>query len=281
MLSTYSIVACDLDRRQWGVAVESKFLAVGALVAWAAPEVGAVATQAWIRAEHGLDGLDLLRRGASARKALNQLISADSGSAQRQIGIVDCLGASASFTGDGCLAWAGGMTGDGYAVQGNLLVSEETVRSMAESFEASAGDLLQERLLAALEVGSAAGGDRRGRQASALYVVGAGQGYGGANIVVDLRVDDHPDPVVELRRLLDLHTFYFGSTPREQWLNVDRGAGEEIRARLAHLGYGEEELADALDRWAGIENLEERVDGVADIDPVVLDALRQQSADLA
>lgn len=278
MLSTYSIVACDLDRRQWGVAVESKFLAVGALVAWAAPEVGAVATQAWIHAEHGVAGLDILRGGASAQEALDRLVAGDAGRAHRQVGIVDRLGTAGSFTGSGCLEWAGGRAGAGYAAQGNLLVSESTVDSMAGSFEASTGQPLTERLLGALEAGAAAGGDRRGRQASALYVVGAGQGYGGSDIVADLRVDDHPDPVGELRRLLGLHTFYFGATPRPEWLPVDAGLRDEIRSRLAQLGYEDDDLARALDAWAGVENLEERVDGTDEVDPVVLDALRRQTA---
>ena len=276
--STYSIVACDLDAREWGVAVESKFLAVGSLVPWAEPEVGALATQAWANVRYGPHGLALLRDGASAEETVERLTAADDGRDQRQLGVVDRSGGSATYTGLECLEWAGGRAGSGYAAQGNLLVSGETVDALAETFEATAGRPLAERLLEALAAGQRAGGDRRGQQGAALYVVRKDGGYGGtSDVVVDLRVDDHPAPVDELRRLYGLHELYFGHTPREAWLPVDETLARELRERLAGLGFEAESLEEALEGWAGIENLEERVDGVERIDPVVLAELRKRS----
>jgi uncharacterized Ntn-hydrolase superfamily protein len=275
--STYSIVACDLARREWGVAVQSKFLAVGSLVSWAEAEVGAIATQAWMNVGYGGDGLELLRQGASAEETVERLVSADAGREQRQLGVVDALGRSSSHTGSGCLAWAGSRTGEGYAVQGNILVSSETVDAMAGTFEAHAGGALAERLLAALASGQEAGGDRRGQQAASLLVVRRGGGYGGCDIAVDLRVDDHPKPVAELHRLYALHRLYFGETPEEQWLPVDEQLQRELAERLGRLDYASGDLAVDLETWAGFVNLEERVRGAARIDPVVLDALRGQT----
>jgi len=273
--STLSIVACDLDRRQWGVAVASRFLAVGALCAWAEAEVGAVATQSWIKASHGERGLRLMADGLTAPEALERLLADDEGSAQRQLGVIDADGRTAVHTGEGCLEWAGSRVGRCYAAQGNMLVSEETIARLAETFEAGSELPLAERLMRALVAAEAAGGDRRGKQAAALRVVGSGGGYGGADIVVDLRVDDHAEPIVELERLLELHDFYFGSTPDDQWLQVDDGLGAELRDRLGAFGHASGDLAADLENWAGIVNLEERVEGADRIDPVVLDHLRR------
>ena len=276
--STYSIVACDLDAREWGVAVESKFLAVGSLVAWAEPEVGALATQAWANVRYGPDGLALLRQEASAQETVERLTSADNERGRRQLGVVDGRGRPASYTGQECLGWAGGRTGPAYAAQGNLLVSHETVEALAETFEATAGRPLAERLLESLAAGQRAGGDRRGQQSAALYVVKRDGGYGGtSDVVVDLRVDDHPTPVDELRRLYDLHDLLFGETPAGEWVEVDEALERELRDRLARLGYGDDSLDDAFEAWAAVENLEERVDGVARIDPVVLSELRKRT----
>jgi uncharacterized Ntn-hydrolase superfamily protein len=274
--STYSIVACDLDRREWGVAVQSKFLAVGALAPWVEAEVGAVATQAWLNVGWGAEGLALLRAGVAADEAVARLVAADPGREQRQLGIVDARGGSATYTGAGCLDWAGGRAGDGYAAQGNILVSGETVDAMADAFEATPGAPLAARLLAALERAQAAGGDRRGQQAAALVVASRGAGYGGSDVAVDLRVDDHPQPVVELRRLYTLHQLYFGRTPGEEWLTVTDELRRELAGRLARLGYASGNLAADLAAWAGFVNLEERVDGVERIDPVVLAELRKE-----
>jgi uncharacterized Ntn-hydrolase superfamily protein len=275
-VSTFSVVACDAARGEWGVAVASRFLAVGALSAWAEPEVGAIATQSWIRASYGPDGLGLLARGVSAAEALERLLAQDDGREQRQVGIVDGQGRTASYTGAACLDWAGDRAGAAYAAQGNMLVSEDTLAALAEAFEAGPGSPLAERLLAALAAAQDAGGDRRGQQAAALRVVRRGGGYLGADIVADLRVDDHARPIEELARLYELHQLYFGATPTEQWLVVDRALEGELRDRLARLGYASGDLTADLDTWAGVENLEDRVRGVERIDPVVLGELRRQ-----
>jgi uncharacterized Ntn-hydrolase superfamily protein len=274
-VSTYSIVACDLDAGQWGVAVQSKFLAVGAIVPWAEPKVGAIATQSYANPRYGPDGLALLREGASAQEVVDRLTAADGGRRQRQLGVVDGQGRGASFTGEGCMAWAGGRTGPSYAAQGNILVSSATVDALAETFESSAGHPLAERLLDSLAAAQAAGGDRRGQQSASLLVVEQGGGYDGWDVLVDLRVDDHPHPVDELRRLHDIHERLFGKTPPDQWLPVDEELADELRTRLAALGF-EGDLRSSLRSWAGRENLEERLEGVERIDPVVLAELRAQ-----
>jgi uncharacterized Ntn-hydrolase superfamily protein len=271
--STYSLVACDLERGQWGVAVQSKFLAVGSIVPWAEPHVGAIATQSYANPRYGPDGLALLREGHSADEVVERLTADDEGRAQRQLGVVDSQGRSASFTGDECFEWAGGRTGPGYAAQGNILVSAETVDALAETFEGSAGKPLAERLLDCLQAAQAAGGDRRGQQSASLLVVERGGGYDGWDVLVDLRVDDHVEPISELRRIYGIHELLFGRTPPEQWLEVDKALATELKQRLAGLGY-EGDLTDALRAWAGAENLEERLDGVERVDPVVLEQLR-------
>ena len=268
-ISTYSLVACDLGAGEWGVAVQSKFLAVGSVVPWAGPEVGAVATQAYANPRYGPDGLALLRRGISAEEVVKRLTEADDGRDERQLGVVDAAGRGATFTGSGCHEWAGGRAGSGYAAQGNILVSGETVDALAETFEATQGSLA-ERLLGSLAAAQAAGGDSRGQQSAALLVVRRDGGYAGlSDVVVDLRVDDHETPIEELRRLHVLHGQLFGKTPRDQWLAVDEELRAEIDERLAKLGY--ERLKD----WAGAANLEERVDGDEAIDPMVLSELRR------
>src|SRR6185436_10407978 len=212
-IATYSICACDLDAGQWGVATQSKFLAVGSVVPWAAPHVGAIATQSYANPRYGPDGLELLREGLSAEEVVERLTAADGDRAQRQLGVVDGEGSAATFTGDECHAWAGGRTGSGYAAQGNILVSGATVDALAETFEASGGRPLAERLLDCLDAAEAAGGDSRGRQSAALLVV------------------EHPDPLVELRRIYRMHDALFGSTPRDRWLTVD----DALRAELDDL----------------------------------------------
>lgn len=208
-VATYSIVASDLDAGQWGVAVESKFLGVGAVVPWAEPHVGAIATQAFANPRYGPDGLALLREGMSAEDVVERLTSADEESAQRQLGIVDGEGRSATFTGSECNEWAGGRAGSGYAAQGNILVSEATVDALAETFEESTGALAA-RLLDCLDAAQAAGGDSRGQQSAALLVVQRDGGYAElSDSLVDLRIDDHEQPLEELRRLYDLHREVF------------------------------------------------------------------------
>lgn len=274
-VATYSICACDLAAGQWGVATQSKFLAVGSVVPWAAPHVGAIATQSYANPRYGPEGLALLRDGHSAEEVVDRLTGADEGRALRQVGVVDGEGRAATYTGDECHAWAGGRTGDGYAAQGNILVSGATVDALAETFEAGAGRPLAERLLGCLTAAQAAGGDRRGQQAAALLVARKGGGYGGtSDVAVDLRVDDHPRPVEELTRLYGIHDLLFGRTPAEDWLPVDERLAGELHERLAALGFRHGSLGDSLEAWAGAENFEERVNGAERIDPVVLAQLR-------
>ena len=276
IVATYSIVAVDLDAEQWGVAVQSKFLSVGSVVPWAEPHVGAVATQAYANPRYGPNGLALLREGLSAQEVVDRLTSEDEGRDHRQLGVVDAKGNAATYTGKECMDWAGGRTGEGYAAQGNILVSGETVDAMAESFEGSSG-LLAVRLIDALAAAQAAGGDSRGQQSSALLVVQQDGGYAGmSDTVVELRVEDHELPIEELRRIYTLHDEIFGTTPRRMWLDVDDELAAELRERLAKLGY-EGELEDTFTRWTGKENLEDRVDGIEQIDPVVLEALRSRT----
>jgi len=272
LVATYSICACDLEAQQWGVAVQSKFLAVGCVVPWAEPHVGAIATQSWANPRYGPDGLTLLREGASAADAVRRLTDADEDRAQRQLGIVDGHGSAASYTGEECNAWAGHRTGAGFAAQGNILVSAETVDALADTFEASPGRPLADRLLDCLDAAQAAGGDSRGQQSAAILVVGPEQGYAGlSDVLVDLRVDDHGRPLHELRRLFAIHQELFGQTPRSRWITVDDGLRRELDDRLSVLGY------ERLEDWAGVANLEERVEGDERIDPVVLEALRRAS----
>jgi uncharacterized Ntn-hydrolase superfamily protein len=274
VIPTYSIVACDLEAREWGVAVQSRFLAVGAAVPAAEPEVGAIATQAWANLAYRPQGLALLREGYTAADAVRKLVGGDDGRSHRQVGVVDAHGRAATYTGSECLAWAGGMTGPGYAAQGNILVSDATVEALARTFEGTQGQPLAERLLACLATAQAAGGDRRGQQSAALLVVRKEGGYGGtSDAAVDLRVDDHPDPIEELERIYRLHDLLFGQTPDDEWLDVDAGLRAELSERLSTLGY-DGDLEDALAAWAGTENLEERVRGADRIDPVVLEQLR-------
>jgi uncharacterized Ntn-hydrolase superfamily protein len=275
VVATYSIVACDLDAGQWGVATQSKVLAVGSVVPWAEANVGAVATQSYANPSYGPDGLRLLRDGLSAEDTVARLTEADEGRDQRQLGIVDAQGRAATYTGSGCHAWAGGRTGPCFAAQGNILVSGETVDALAETFEATAGRPLVERLIDCLAAAQAAGGDKRGQQSAALLVMEKDAGYAGlSDTLVDLRVDDHARPIEELRRLYGIHEALFGRTPADQWVEIDEGLAVELRERLAGLGYDEEWPA-AFVRWSGSENLEERVDGAERIDPVVLKALRE------
>jgi uncharacterized Ntn-hydrolase superfamily protein len=273
VVATYSIAACDLEEKQWGVAVQSKFLAVGSVVPWAEPEAGAIATQAYANPSYGPKGLALLRDGLNAGEVVERLTSEDDRRDHRQLGVVDGQGDAASWTGSHCNDWAGHQTGAGYAAQGNILVGGETVAALATTFEANAQLPLAQRLIECLAAAQAAGGDRRGQQSAALLVVQKDGGYAGlSDTLVDLRVDDHERPIEELRRIYRIQHRLFGVSPREDWLPLEEELRAEVDERLARLGY------DSLDAWAGVENLEERVDGGDAIDPVVLDALREASS---
>ena len=276
---TFSIVARSADGERWGVAVASKFLAAGAVVPGVRAPLGAIATQSFANLRYLSDGFALLGEGRTAQEALDALVAADDGRAQRQAGIVDNQGRTATFTGEDCLPWAGGVTGPGYAIQGNILTGPDVVAEMERAFLASdPAQLLALRLHAALLAGDRAGGDSRGRQSAAILVGGVGAGYGGgSDIAVDLRVDDHPDPVVELGRLLRMHDLVFGK-PTETW-PVEGEVADRLRRALDALGYAEPDLMDALEHAAGVENLEERLVPGA-VDPVVLAYLEERAAGL-
>ena len=270
IVSTYSIAACDLEAGQWGVATQSKFLAVVSVVPWAEPQAGAIATQAYANPRYGPDGLALLRDDVPAAEVVRRLVEADDGRDERQVGVVDRHGDAAAYTGTACVEWAGHRTGRGYAAQGNILVGPETVEALAATFELARNESLAVRLLECLAAAQTAGGDRRGQQSAALLVVERDAGYGRlSDVLVDLRVDDHERPVEELRRLHALHEQLFGATPREDWLPLEGPLRDEVDEKLGALGYA------SLEEWAGVANLEDRVDGDAEIDPVVLDALRR------
>ncbi len=281
-VATFSIVAFDPASEELGIAVQSKFLAVGSVVPWARAGVGAVATQAMANVSYGPRGLDLMAEGRTAEETVQELVAADEGRADRQIGVVDARGRAATFTGDDCFSWAGGVTGGHYAAQGNILVGEETVQAMARVYEKADGDLAS-RLLAALDAGQEAGGDSRGRQSAALLVVRQAGGYGGqSDRVVDLRVDDHPDPIKELIRIRGLHTLYFGETEPDDVVAVDGDVRDEVVASLLRLGYLEggdpddEKLHEALRAFVGTENFEEREQERGYLDRRVLDFMKQK-----
>ena len=209
VVATFSIVAYDPDTQELGVAVQSKFIAVGSVVPWAKAGVGAIATQSYANTTYGPKGLALLAEGAEPEAAMKKITEDDRRAAIRQVGIVDAKGRSATFTGEKCSAWAGGLKGDNFACQGNILAGEDVVKNMAKSFQESKGDL-GERLIAALQAGQDAGGDSRGMQSAALLIVRDGWGYGGFNDRYrDLRVDDHAEPIKELKRVYDLHRDLF------------------------------------------------------------------------
>jgi uncharacterized Ntn-hydrolase superfamily protein len=280
---TFSIVATDGEA--WGVAVASKFLAVGAAVPAARAGVGAIATQSYANLAYRPDGLRLLTEGRTAQETLDALTAADDQRDQRQAGIVDGQGRSATFTGSGCHGWAGGATGGGYAIQGNILTGADVVGDMEQAWLGTNPHApLARRLLAALVAGDTAGGDRRGRQSAALLVVQADGGYGGGSDVhVDLRVDDAERPIPELQRLLDLHDVFFGKVDESDLIDVTDELMREVKGHLVALGHPPEgddlrALGLALADWAGVENLEERIIPAPRIDPVVLKVLREKAA---
>jgi uncharacterized Ntn-hydrolase superfamily protein len=268
---TFSIVACDLNELAWGVAVASKFPAVGAVVPWAQALVGAVATQSFANTSFGLRGLALMAGGLSASQALDKLLEDDPGKEQRQVGLVDQRGGSATFTGMDCFTWAGGRSGPGYAIQGNILKSSRVVPAMERAFLETQEDL-PARLYKALLAGDRAGGDRRGRQSAALYVVKPAGGYGGFNDRwLDYRVDDHDDPVRRLGELLQIHHLYFGKSPEQDRVSLKGRQLLRLQIILHHLGYlpsapsgqWDEVSRGAFAAFVGNENFEERADPAA------------------
>lgn len=274
---TFSIVARSDDGQSWGVAVASKFLAVGSAVPAAVAGIGAIATQADANVAYKGLALAHLDEGATAQVALDRLLEEDEGRDHRQVGLVDVDGNAVTYTGSQCFDWAGGRTGPGYAAQGNILTGPEVVDAMVASWEAGADQPFAHRLLQALAAGDQAGGDSRGRQSAALLVVREEAGYGGHDdIAVDLRVDDHTDPVPELTRLLELNDFYLTPSTDEEKVEVDAALADELERRAQQLGH------DFFAAWVGTENYEMRVaPGLrpAWVDRQVLELLRRQSGD--
>jgi len=287
ILNTYSIVAHDPDEKAWGVAVASKFPAVGAVVSWARAEVGAVATQSFVKIGFGPNGLALMEQGHSAQETLDILLSNDSQPGGRQVGLVDANGEAAAYTGPDCFDWAGHIVGEGFTCQGNILTGGETLDAMAETFTATKGELA-DRLVAALLAGDTVGGDKRGKQAAAVLVVKLGGGYGGdTDRYLDLRVDDHREPVKELERILAIHHLFFGETDPNNKLPITEDIARELQTMMLRLGYynGEAhgrwdaESIKAFRAFTGNENLEERWSPDKEpelLDKVVLDYLRDR-----
>jgi uncharacterized Ntn-hydrolase superfamily protein len=269
---TFSVVG--RDGTSYGVAVASKFLAVGSAVPAAWAGTGAIATQAWANLAYRAQAGALLTSGRTAADTVAELTGADPSADQRQTGVVS-PGDAATFTGDHCMDWAGGIADGDVAIQGNILTGPEVVEAMHAAWKDNAGARLAERLLAVLTAGDAAGGDRRGRQSAALLVTSPGAGYNGDDTEVDLRVDDHPNPVPELARLLELHRLYFDAPDETSLLPLEGELAGEVRGLLERAGHGGDDVQSALEEWAGVENFEERM-RPGSIDPLVLGQLRQQ-----
>ncbi len=275
---TFSIVAWDQEEREWGVAVASKFLAAGSVVSWAQAGVGAIATQAYANVTYGLRGLDLLA-AKTADEVVAELTGSDPESTQRQLGVVDRNGRAAAFTGAECFDWAGSKIGDGYTCQGNILTGPEVVENMAAAFESTSGDLAA-RLLMAMSAGDAVGGDRRGKQSAAMLITREGGGYlGGTDVALDLRVDDHPEPVAELGRVIEVHRLLFPNPRDLDFVDIDDSLAGRMAVALSAAGFEtnspayDESLRKALFSWMGNENLEMRWSDDPVVDRTVLGLL--------
>ena len=264
--STFSIVGFDPTDKAWGIAVASKFPAVGAVVPWAAADVGAVATQSFANTTYGPLGLEMMAAGKSAQQALDALVGADPERESRQAGMVDAQGQAATFTGEDCQPWAGGETGKHFAAQGNILTGPETIQAMVAAFLNTDGDL-PARLLATLLAGDRAGGDRRGRQSAALFVVKPKGGYAGFNDRwMDYRVDDHADPVQQLAELANLHRLYFEKSSDADELAIQGDIAKHLQKTMQQLGYFDAPISGeydpptrkALRDFVGSENFEDR-----------------------
>lgn len=285
-VTTFSIVAYDPGREEWGVAVQSKFLAAAAVVSWARVGAGAVATQSYANLAYGPDGLAMMGRGVPAEETIANLIESDEQRALRQIGVVDREGRAAAYTGDGCHDWAGHVVGEHFSCQGNILVPG-TVEAMAAEFERVRGGKgeLADWLVAALAAGQAAGGDKRGRQAAGVLVVRENGGYGGrTDRYLDLRVDDDPQPIRKLGQLVEMHHLFFGEVDPQNVVPL-ADVTADLQAMLLRTGHYGGEVTGRFDDatrkalWAlvGEENLEERWDGTGDvIDRVALSFLLER-----
>ncbi|OAT81539.1 fimbrial assembly protein FimA [Bacillus sp. MKU004] len=275
---TYSIVGYDPEEKEWGIAVQSKFLGVGSVVPFAKAGVGAVATQSYANTAYGPHALQLMEEGKTAEEALDIITKDDPERHLRQVGLIDAWGHSATFTGEGCYDWAGGMTGKYFTAQGNILVDENTVKAMAETFESTEGSLA-ERLLHALDAGQDAGGDSRGMQSAALLVVKEKGGYGGFNDrYIDLRVDDHASPIKELKRIYLMHQLYFKESDPGRVVLLEGEVRDALEKELKRHGYadGSKSLHQALKDYLHTENFEMREQEENYIDLDVLDYMKKQ-----
>lgn len=273
---TYSIIGFDPKEKEWGIAVQSKFLGVGAVVPFAEANAGAIATQSYANTTYGPEGLKLLKEGKTAQEVVDLLTKADEDRAFRQLGVIDAQGNAATYTGDKCYNWAGGETGAFYAAQGNILVSAETVHAMGETFTKTEGTLA-ERLLKALEAGQNAGGDSRGQQSAALLVVKEKGGYAGFNDrYIDLRVDDHPQPIEELIRIYQMQQLYFAPTKKENILEITGDVEKMLKSQFEKLGVTTDDLQEALTTYIHTENFEGRKQSDGYIDKEVLQYIMKQ-----
>lgn len=282
LVATFSIVGADPRTGEVGVAVQSKFLAVGAVVPWAKANVGAVATQSWANTSYGPRGLQLLEQGMSPEEVIAALVLDDEGKDLRQVAVINADGEASAFTGSECYDWAGHKVGRNHSAQGNILVSEDTVKAMSETFERAEGTLA-ERLIEALAAAQQAGGDSRGKQSAAVYVLQEGAGYGGYNDVkVDLRVDDHPEPIEELQRLYKLHELF--GTPAEVFLDLEGDVFEDVKRQLVKLGFLDTAdypsydgtVKEALKTFALRENFDDRWTEENQIDEKVFAFLQEK-----
>jgi uncharacterized Ntn-hydrolase superfamily protein len=283
---TFSIVAFERETATWGIAVQSKFIAVGAVVPFAEAGAGAIATQALANTTYGPNGLALLRQGVSAPEVVRRLTEADSGRDERQLGVVDAQGGSASFTGSKCMEWAGHETGEGFACQGNILFGPGVVRAMARTYESTGGDIL-DRLLAALAAGQREGGDRRGMQSAALYAVRKGGGYeGGNDRWVDIRVDEHPSPIEELKRIFQVYdmTMLTREDPATL-LTIEGDVAQGLQHDLGVLGYYTGRLTGTWDpvsqaaftRFLGEHNFENKARTDGKVWPSIVNYLKERA----
>ena len=285
-VSTFSIVGRDSRNGDLGIAVQSKFISVGSVVPWAAAGIGAIATQSYANTSYGPRGLEMLKEGLTADQAARKLVHADKGRDHRQLGIVDANGNAATYTGKKCIHWAGGITGKGFAAQGNILVGKETVKALADTYTSTRGDL-PERLLSALQAGQDAGGDRRGMQSAALLIVRKKGGYGGFNDrYVDLRVEDHEKPIAELARIFRLYDLIMLSREKKSDLiEIDRDVCTLLQRNLHRLGYYEgadngrwgKGIAAALETYISVNNFENKTVTKGHISKPVLDFIRNDS----
>ena len=278
---TFSIVGFDPVEKEWGIAVQSKFLGVGAVVPWAKAGAGAVATQSYANTAYGPKALELMEQGKSAQETLELLLADDPDREMRQVGLIDSRGNAATFTGMACYDWAGGVTGTHFAAQGNILVDEKTVQAMARVFTETNGTLA-DRLLSALDAGQGAGGDSRGKQSAALYIVKEKGGYGGFNDrYIDLRVDDHPDPIKELIRIYQLQQLYFAPSKPERITKIEGEIKTQLLTHLKRLSYLSSEsqnndvIVKALTAYIHTENFELREQSSGFIDLEVLEFMKK------